>query len=137
MQEWANPAFRKHIHIYPEVTGSVSEYWQAKKYISEVPDDQLTPMWANWTKGPHRHFYVKELARLRTGEAVVPLRWVVYKDEEHALAVYMREVQAGRYELQDPELQYIPCSRFWKNLLDLKSAGADPQIISKFFSHAL
>ncbi|KAF7773552.1 hypothetical protein Agabi119p4_5719 [Agaricus bisporus var. burnettii] len=91
--EWANPNFRKHIKIYPEITERVGEFWQAKKYVSEVPDDQLTPMWANWTESPHRHFFIKELARLCTGEMIVPLRWVVYDGEEHALAIDMQEIQ--------------------------------------------
>jgi len=70
--------------IYPEITSTVSESWQAGKWVGEVALDELTPMWADWQHSPDRHFYVNEVARTRDGRYLVPRRWVVYNNEEHA-----------------------------------------------------
>ncbi len=43
--------------------------------MNETEIDQLPPMWADLVNSPHRHFYVKELAQLKTGEFVVPVMW--------------------------------------------------------------
>jgi hypothetical protein len=69
--------------VYPEITNKVSESWQAEKYTKEIPDDQLTPMWADWKKAPHKHFYVHEIAQLKDDNFVLPLRWIVYEKTEH------------------------------------------------------
>lgn len=82
-QDWANPLVRDFIQVYPKITKSVSESWQAEKYTKEVPDDQLTPMWADWKSAPHKHFYVRGIAQLKDGTFVLPLRWVIYEKTEH------------------------------------------------------
>ncbi len=33
-------------------------------------------MWANFADTPDRHFYIKEIARLRDGRLVVPMKWI-------------------------------------------------------------
>lgn len=115
------------MHVYPEITSTISEFWQANKYINEVPEDQLTPMWADWKKNSYRHFYVKEIAQLWSGKHIIPLRWVVYKEEEHAQVLYLDEIRPGEYQLHDPDLCYIPCSELMSNFLDIRSIH--PQLI--------
>ncbi|KAJ7862286.1 hypothetical protein B0H14DRAFT_3134319, partial [Mycena olivaceomarginata] len=61
--DFSNPLVREHLHFYPEITTTVSESWQAEKYVKEIEDDDLSPMWANWDGASHRHFYIKELAQ--------------------------------------------------------------------------
>ena len=70
--------------VYPEITPVVSESWQVGKWVDDVSLDELTPMWADWQRSPDRHFYVNEVARTRDGRYLVPRRWVVYNNEEHA-----------------------------------------------------
>ena len=72
------------MHLYPEVTSSVSESWQAGKWRDEVPLDELTPMWADWNNSPGRHFYVNEPARTKAGQYMLPKRWIVVDKEECA-----------------------------------------------------
>jgi hypothetical protein len=74
----------KHLQLYPEMSKTVSEVWQAAKWLKEINIDDLTPMWADWKNASHRHFYIKEVARLVNGEFVVPVRWLVWKKTEHA-----------------------------------------------------
>ena len=70
--------------MYPEITPKVVEFWQAGKWVDEVPLEELTPMWADWERDPDRHFYVGEIARTRRGEYMIPKRWVIFDGEEYA-----------------------------------------------------
>jgi hypothetical protein len=83
-QDWANLLVREFIQVYPEITENISEFIQADKWVKEVDLDDLSPMWADWKAAVHKHFYVKELAQLKNGEFVVPIRWVIFNKEEHA-----------------------------------------------------
>ncbi|KAJ6528118.1 hypothetical protein B0H19DRAFT_1214630 [Mycena capillaripes] len=67
----------------PEITTTVSESWQAEKYVKEIEDDDLSPMWANWDGASHRHFYIKELAQSKDGKYYIPLKWITYKKQVH------------------------------------------------------
>jgi len=40
-------------------------------------------MWADWDNEPHRHFYIKEVARLRDGRLAIPMRWICVVNEEN------------------------------------------------------
>ncbi|KAJ7796773.1 hypothetical protein B0H14DRAFT_3093282 [Mycena olivaceomarginata] len=82
--DFANPLVRKFIHVYPEVTTTVSEFWQAAKYVEEIDLAEFSPMWANWEVSPHRHFYIRELAQCTNHKYVLPVKWIVYKDAIHA-----------------------------------------------------
>ncbi|KAI0069604.1 hypothetical protein K474DRAFT_1750865, partial [Panus rudis PR-1116 ss-1] len=73
--DFANPFVRPHMEFYPEVSSCVSEFWQAGKLLNEDVLDRLQPMWADWTRAKHRHYYVKELARLENNQLVIPLMW--------------------------------------------------------------
>lgn len=83
MQDWANPLVQETMMLYPEITSTVAESWQAGKWVDEVAFDELTPMWADWKWSPDRHFYVNEVARIRNGEYLVPKRWIIYNGEEY------------------------------------------------------
>jgi hypothetical protein len=82
-QDWANPAIRKFIQIYPEepADGVVREIWHADKWCKDMDGDALTPMYDGGGAG---HFYVNEVARLRDEQLVVPVRWVIRKQALHA-----------------------------------------------------
>lgn len=72
------------MHLYPEVTSSISESWQTGKWRDEVPLEELSPMWADWENSPDRHFYVEEPACTKAGCYVLPKRWVVVNSKEYA-----------------------------------------------------
>ncbi|KAK0239811.1 hypothetical protein EDD85DRAFT_788038 [Armillaria nabsnona] len=76
--DWSNPFVHRYIRPYPETGGTISETWQAAKWLEEIELDELSPMWANWESAmdKHRHFYVRELAQTSDGSYVVLLRWV-------------------------------------------------------------
>lgn len=70
--------------LYPEVTSTITESWQAEKWVDKVALNELTPMWADWQRSPDQHFYVNEVARTRDERYLVPRRWIIYNGEEHA-----------------------------------------------------
>ncbi|KAJ7791591.1 hypothetical protein B0H14DRAFT_3094462 [Mycena olivaceomarginata] len=67
--DWANPLVRPFIHIYPEVSGPISEFWQASKWTSEISLEELSPMWADWGNkvASHWHFYRDGCFHIKTG----------------------------------------------------------------------
>ncbi|KAJ6609615.1 hypothetical protein B0H10DRAFT_1954442 [Mycena sp. CBHHK59/15] len=72
-QDWANPLVREFIQVYPEITEHVSEFNQAGKWTKEIDLDDLSPMWVDWERKSDKHFYVKELAQLESGQFVIPM----------------------------------------------------------------
>ena len=80
IQDMANPDVRSRIAFYPvESNEGISELCHCQKWLHDLPDDRLTPMWAS--RGAH--FYVGEAAQLANGNIVVPLRWFESHDEMH------------------------------------------------------
>ncbi len=90
----ANWEVRKHLFFYPEepLDGSVSELRHSWKWMTGLPDDQLTPMWEK----DGVHFYVREVARLESGEFVIPLHWYLRGGVMHMFyySVAMSEVSS-------------------------------------------
>jgi hypothetical protein len=96
-QDFSNPLVREHLHFYPEITTTISESWQAEKWVKEVEDDDSSPMWANWEGASHRHFYVKELAQCQNGKYFVPLKWIVFQKQVHCDAYLVTRETVGHF----------------------------------------
>ena len=81
LKDWSNPLVREHIRLYPEDAKAKSEILHGDKAAPkaiDVSDIDLYPhMWADWEGAPHRHFYVREVSRMRDGRFVLVLRWIV------------------------------------------------------------
>ncbi|KAH9911660.1 uncharacterized protein B0H18DRAFT_892153 [Fomitopsis serialis] len=75
--DFANPLVRPHMRFLPRIGAPVSEFRDGEKWL-DMNDEALERGQLMWMdeKTPHRHFYIKELARLQDGRYVMPLRFV-------------------------------------------------------------
>ncbi|KAJ6545514.1 hypothetical protein B0H19DRAFT_1212296 [Mycena capillaripes] len=127
--DFSNPLVREHLHFYPEITTTVSESWQAEKYVKEIEDDDLSPMWANWDGASHRHFYIKELAQSKDGKYYIPLKWITYKKQVHCDAYLVSKETVCKFlwilshGLNSACMVRVLATDFRYNFLDLRVQG--------------
>ena len=70
----ANPEVRPNLHFYPEDSGAtLSEAWQARRWLKEMPPDELTPM----IRIGEDDYYIYEPAMLMDGSCCIPIWWFI------------------------------------------------------------
>ncbi|KAJ7035397.1 hypothetical protein C8F04DRAFT_1210324 [Mycena alexandri] len=121
--DFANPLVREYLHFYPEITTTISESWQAAKWVNEIEDDDLSPMWADWEGASHRHFYVKELAQCGDGKYCVPLKWFVFNKKIHCNAYLVTRELSGIFTVEQHEIIRVLATDLRYNFLDLQQQG--------------
>ncbi|KAJ6610918.1 hypothetical protein B0H10DRAFT_2165978 [Mycena sp. CBHHK59/15] len=121
-QDWANLAVRAQMHVYPEIPddGVVREIWHALKWRKNMDLDVLSPMYDAGTA----HYYVNKLARLKNGDFVVPVRWLMYCGKVHADAF---TVSTGHATIDDSKTIIITAADLSENYLDLQDKKLIPQ----------
>lgn len=91
---------RPQLHFYPEIAeGSITEVWHAEKWRKDLDPAILAPMYDDLHG---RHYYVNELARLKSGEFVIPVRWVKWRGGQHAdtyRVSFNKEVREHKYNI--------------------------------------
>ncbi|KAF8066040.1 hypothetical protein FPV67DRAFT_1653670 [Lyophyllum atratum] len=88
--DWSNPLVRPHIKRYPVIPpgGVISEVWHAEKW-REIDRHFMSPMYDDGI----RHYFIDELAQLKNGEFVIPLRWL--EDADGRIVADAWHVQLG------------------------------------------
>ncbi|KAI0079426.1 hypothetical protein K474DRAFT_1617769 [Panus rudis PR-1116 ss-1] len=118
--DFANPTVRPHMHLYPEIASEVSEFWQARRLFDEPDLDLLQPMWADWERASHRHFYIKELAALQDGTLVIPMMWYTKGGEMYLDGhTVTRDPSNGKLKVVSNGITAIKASELKSNYLDL------------------
>ena len=89
--------------------GEYSEVWHTERWRNDLPSDVVSPMY----NAGVRHYYIDELVRLKDGNFAIPLRWVKYQGQMHAIAVAVVSNQGVRTFI----------SYLWVTLLIINSLG--------------
>ncbi|KAJ6597904.1 hypothetical protein B0H10DRAFT_2231849 [Mycena sp. CBHHK59/15] len=112
-QDWANPAVRAQMHVYPEIP----------EYGVNMDLDFLSPM---YDAGSAR-YYVNDLTRLKNGNFVVPVRWLIYRGKVHADAFVVVIDEAGNATIDDSKTTIIAAADLSENYADLRDKKLIPQ----------
>ncbi|KAF8148420.1 hypothetical protein B0H34DRAFT_778280 [Crassisporium funariophilum] len=124
--DWANPLVRPHIKRYPMIPpgGVVSEVWHAAKWRGEIDRHCLSPMFDDGI----RHYFIDELAQLRNGNLVIPLRWLEDVDGEIVADAWLVELgEDGQATIIDTTTVMIHADDLVGNYLDLVRENLLPE----------
>ncbi|KAF9464228.1 hypothetical protein BDZ94DRAFT_1355980 [Collybia nuda] len=123
--DWANPFVCSHIHRYPMIppNGVISEVWHAEKWRRDLDCHILSPIYEVRPK----HFYIDEIAQMKNGDFVIPLRWV----EDSTGAIW---ADAWRVEfdetlfatISDDSTVLLKAEDLGENYLDLQDSNSIP-----------
>ncbi|KAJ6588551.1 hypothetical protein B0H19DRAFT_1013424 [Mycena capillaripes] len=124
-KDWANPTTRKLIHVYPEIPedGVIREIWHAAKWRKTMDLDILSPMYDAGVT----HYYVNEVARLRDGKFVIPIRWVKFRGRIYADAFSVTFDDEDLATINDSNTTLICAEDLIENYYDLEQADKIPK----------
>ncbi|KAJ7349682.1 hypothetical protein DFH08DRAFT_667969, partial [Mycena albidolilacea] len=124
-KDWANPTTRKLLHVYPEIPedGIIREIWHAEKWRKNMDLDILSPMYDAGV----RHYYVNEVARLRDGKLVIPIRWITFRGRLYADAFSVSFDDQDLATVNDACTTLICAEDLTENYHDLEQAGKIPK----------
>ncbi|KAK7027218.1 hypothetical protein R3P38DRAFT_2623909 [Favolaschia claudopus] len=123
-QDWANPTTRKLIHVYPEIPEDniVREIWHGQKWRKNMELSNLSPMY----DAGSAHYYVNELARLKNGNLVIPIRWVKFRGKIFADAFSVVLDDQNQATVLDEKPLFISAADLSQNYLDLQDRSQIP-----------
>ncbi|KAJ6584219.1 hypothetical protein B0H10DRAFT_1961890 [Mycena sp. CBHHK59/15] len=124
-KDWANPTTRKLIHLYPEIPedGIICEIWHAQKWRKNMNLNILSPMY----DAGATHYYVNEVSLLKTGNFVVPIRWVLFRGRVYADAFSIIFNDENKATIIDDKMTLICANDLVQNYFDLQQAGKVPR----------
>ncbi|RXW21858.1 hypothetical protein EST38_g4007 [Candolleomyces aberdarensis] len=125
--DWMNPHVRPHIRRYPCLPkdGVVSEIWHGEKWRRTQDRHALSPMY----DGGQRHYYIDEPAKTKSGELVIPIRWLEDEDGKvwfEAWRVTYDVANLATICDSENELILLEASVLKENMLDLEERGLIP-----------
>jgi hypothetical protein len=137
-QDFANPRVCPHIHAYPDLSQTVSQSYQADKIAKETDPRFLAPMWARGGQ----HFFIREIARLRSGAFIFMLRFFTHRGQDCVEAAHIvldptvrgceiamgkaddeMTLQTGEFIVAPSPVALIPMGEVALNCLDLLAQG--------------
>ncbi|KAF8914285.1 hypothetical protein CPB84DRAFT_1811643 [Gymnopilus junonius] len=116
--DWANPTVCDHIHRYPVIPpdGIISEVYHAQKWQKDVDRHTLSPMY----DAGNCHYYIDELACLKGGKFIIPVRWLEDSNRNVFADAYTVTLDdQGIANVDDNNLILVKVSDLQDNFLDL------------------
>ncbi|KJA14960.1 hypothetical protein HYPSUDRAFT_149732 [Hypholoma sublateritium FD-334 SS-4] len=123
--DWANPLVCDHIRRYPVIPpdGVISEVYHAEKWRKDADQRMLSPMYDAGT----RHYYIDELARLKNGQFIIPVRWLEDNDGNVLADAYPVTLDNEFVaHVVDGDVILVKSSELKDNFLDLMDLGLVP-----------
>ncbi|KAH9835337.1 uncharacterized protein C8Q71DRAFT_870860, partial [Rhodofomes roseus] len=121
--DFANPLVRPHMSFLPRVGIPISEFYDGEKCLEldEKALDRGQLMWMDKENAPRRHFYIRELARLRDGRFVIPVRFVQDRDVD-CLDGYLvvHYAATGIFVVRDHVLIRVEAKELQDNVIDIE-----------------
>ncbi|KAK1226230.1 hypothetical protein PQX77_010812 [Marasmius sp. AFHP31] len=119
-QEMSNPLVRPNLHFYPESTDNkISEARQGARWLTELPDEDLTPMVRVYRGEEVKDYYIFEPAMLRNGKICMPHRWFTRDGRMIGRCWEMRDNRGSWTVLQNEELE-VEKEEFLRTFVDLQ-----------------
>lgn len=112
----SNPRVRPHLSFYPEDSGPVlSEARQGRRWLHEIPDEQITPM----ARIGDQDYFIHEPAMLDDQTCCIPVRWftkdnILFAECWELDTITTDTTQAWRVLKRNGYV--VPQHRFLKNL---------------------
>ncbi|KAJ7803978.1 hypothetical protein B0H14DRAFT_3091910 [Mycena olivaceomarginata] len=94
-----------------------------KKWRKNMDLDMLSPMYAAGLS----HYYVNEVARLRDGRFIVPMRWVTHKNKVWTDTFSVTFNEQGEATIMDERTVFICAEDLQDNYYDLEQASQLPK----------
>ncbi|TFY52145.1 hypothetical protein EVG20_g10686, partial [Dentipellis fragilis] len=136
-KDYTTALVRPHMRFYPEIPdGPITEVWHAEKWRKDMDLSMLTPMYVEPGGIPEQrqHYYVGELALLKSGDLVIPIRWVMYKGKLYADACPVKhDHRTGTAQIIDAAnaVVFVPADALTTNFENLQRAGKIPHFHGK------
>ena len=92
--------------------------------------DLLQQMWADFKSNPSQHFYIKEIARLHSGQLVIPMKWICVVEETGTetfcadVFTLERDSLSGHMKMDQSKYTRISCTELEANYLQLQEEGS-------------
>jgi hypothetical protein len=115
----ANPKVRPHLKFYPEDSKKhLSEARQARRWLHEIGDEDITPM----ARLGKQDYYIHEPVMLRNGDCCVPVRWFTVGEVLFAKCWKMQAVSSDigqAWRVVKCEDYQVPYTEFLKTFPEL------------------
>ncbi|KAH9920588.1 uncharacterized protein B0H18DRAFT_936500 [Fomitopsis serialis] len=131
-KDYAHPETRRKMHLLPEFVPNgkpITEVWQTKKWLVDVPDDLLTPM----VRIHRKDFYVHELVYCSDGTWFLPQRFFELEGNPWSLGLVAQSTENGLVVSDNREFKN--CDLFDASWPEIEASNAKRNLFAPQSAH--